>query len=181
MATVDTGALGPRSPAREIAVDSRRRVRPLFAAAVSVHRRQNPHELCWRACVFHAAHNRRGVHICRRFSAVGSTDHFDWFMDYFVQHDRSLQQHYSFNDVTMQCDIMESCEEYAPAYSANFSGSWSCQARFRLETRHVEGCVERPGVPSSDSASCSLHRYRHWQCERVYCCLCDRVKRLGQE
>ena len=33
MATVDTCALG-------IAVDSRRRVRPLFAAAVSVHRRQ---------------------------------------------------------------------------------------------------------------------------------------------
>ena len=28
---------------------------------------------------------------------------------------------------------------------------------------------------------CSLHRYRHWQCDRVYCCLCDRVKRLGQE
>ena len=46
VATVDTGALGPRSPAREIAVDSRRRVRPLFAAAVSVHRRQNPHEYC---------------------------------------------------------------------------------------------------------------------------------------
>ena len=61
------------------------RVRPLFAAAVSVHRRQNPARLlCWRACVFHAAHNRRGVHICRRFSAVGSTDHFDWFMDYFI-------------------------------------------------------------------------------------------------
>ena len=28
---------------------------------------------------------------------------------------------------------------------------------------------------------CSLHRYRHRQCDRVYCCLCDRVKRLGQE
>ena len=28
---------------------------------------------------------------------------------------------------------------------------------------------------------CSLHRYRHLQCDRVYCCLCDRVKRLGQE
>ena len=38
---------------------------------------------------------RRGLHTtvyvgvtifasCRRFSAVGSTDHFDWFMDYFV-------------------------------------------------------------------------------------------------
>ena len=33
---------------------------------------------------------------------------------------------YSFNDVTMQWDIVESCEESAPGYSDNFSGSTDC-------------------------------------------------------
>ena len=42
---------------------------------------------------------------------------------------------------------------------------------FGLETRHVEGCVERSRVPSRNSASCSLHFYRYWQCDRVYCWL----------
>ena len=46
---------------------------------------------------------------------------------------------------------------------------------FSLETRHVEGCVERPGVPSRNSGSCSLLLYRYWQCDRLFCCLC--VKR----
>ena len=43
--------------------------------------------------------------------------------------------------------------------------------RFRLETRHVEGCVERSRVPSRNSASQNLRGYRCSHCDRVYCCL----------
>ena len=41
-----------------------------------------------------------------------------WFSGTFAVH--------SFNEVTMQCDIMESCEECAPGCVANDTGSTGC-------------------------------------------------------
>ena len=71
--------------------------------------------------------------------------------------------------------LIKECSAFVFILASFIKDACRLLARFRVETRHVEGCVERPGVPSRNSAFFSLHRYRHWQCDRVYCCLSDRV------